>query len=36
MIMGTLGCALAFFIIRLFAKKARKNNAYVPVIIKII
>ena len=36
MIMGILGCTLAFLIIRLFAKKAQKNKAYVPEVIKII
>lgn len=36
MIMGILGCILAFLIIRLFAKKVQKNKAYVPEVIKII
>jgi positive regulator of sigma E activity len=36
MIMGIIGCFLAFLIIRLFAKKVRKNKAYVPEVIKII
>lgn len=36
MIMGILGCIPAFLIIRLFAKKVRKNKAYVPEVIKII
>jgi sigma-E factor negative regulatory protein RseC len=36
MIMGILGCVLAFLIIRLFAKKAQKNKDYVPEVIKII
>lgn len=35
-IMGIIGCFLAFLIIRLFAKKVRKNKAYVPEVIKII
>jgi sigma-E factor negative regulatory protein RseC len=36
MIMGILGCVLAFVFIRLFAGKVRKNKAYVPEVIKII
>jgi sigma-E factor negative regulatory protein RseC len=36
MIMGVLGCILAFLIIRLFAKKAQKNKAYTPEVVKII
>jgi positive regulator of sigma E activity len=36
LIMGILGCILAFLIIRLFAKKVRKNKAYIPEVIKII
>jgi len=36
MIMGILGCVLAFVFIRLFAGKVRKNKAYVPEVIKVI
>jgi sigma-E factor negative regulatory protein RseC len=36
MIMGIIGCILAFLIIRLFAKKAQKDKSYTPEVIKII
>ena len=36
LILGTLGCIFSTFIIKLFARRVRKNREYIPVVIRVI
>jgi positive regulator of sigma E activity len=36
LILGTLGCVLSIFLIKLFARRVRKNREYSPVVIRVL